>query len=98
MTTATPAWGVAGSARPGIGRGVAFEDREERLELGAQILHGLGGEGAPRFRLQFARAAVFLDLLPRAPHRVLLGIEPVLDPHHQLALPPLVDAPAAAAL
>src|SRR6266849_1865663 len=98
MTTATPAWGVAGSARSGIGRGVAFEDREERLELGAQILHGLGGEGAPRFWLQVTRAAVLLDLLASALDRVLLGVEQVLDQHDQLDLAPLVDAVAGAVL
>src|SRR5258708_14301810 len=91
MTTATPPRGVAASARPGIGRGVAFEDREEGLELGAQILHGLGGEGAPRLRFQFARAAVLLHLLARAPEGGLLGVEQLLHLHYQLDLAPRGD-------
>src|SRR5260370_38468808 len=98
MATATPRRDVAASARPGIGRGVAFEDREEGLELGAQILHGLGGEGAPRLRFQFARTAVLLDLLARALDGVLLGVEQVLYQHDQLDLAPLGDAVAGAVL
>src|SRR6266511_478287 len=85
MTTAT-----AASARPGIGRGVPVEDGEDRLELGAQILHRLGGERAPRLRLELPASAVLLDLLARALDRVLLRVQQVLHKHDQLDLAPLV--------
>src|SRR5260370_24646096 len=98
MTPATPPGGAAASARRGIGRGVAFEDREEGLELGAQVLHGLGGEGAPRLRFQFARAAVLLDLLARPLDGVLLGVEQVVYQHEPPGLAPLAGAGARAGL
>src|SRR5207302_4761635 len=85
MTIAT-----APSARPGIGRGRALEDRENRLELAAQILHRLRGEGAPGLGLELARAAVLLDLLTGPFDRVFLGVEQVLHEHDQLDLASLV--------
>src|SRR3989475_13319748 len=95
MTTATAA---PPSARPGIGRGRALEDREHGFELAAKVLHGLCGERSARLRLQLARAAVLLDLLARALDRVLLGVQPVLDQPHQLDLAPLLHAVAPAGL
>src|SRR3989442_4072407 len=71
MTTATAA---PLSARPGIGRGRALEDREHGLELAAQVLHGLRRERPARLRLELARAAVLLDLLASALDRVLLRV------------------------
>src|SRR6266704_1668976 len=96
MTIATPAVAVpgdrgVGSARPGIRRGVPFEDGENRLELGAQVLHRLGRERAPRLRLELPAAAVLLDLLARPFDRVLLRVEEMLHEHDQLDLAPLVD-------
>src|SRR2546426_9336711 len=91
MTTATAA---PSSARPGIGRGCALEDREHGFELAAKVLHGLCGERSARLRLQLARAAVLLHLFARALGRVLLPVQQVLEPHDQLALAPLVPAGA----
>src|SRR5438445_393693 len=79
MTTAT---GPPPSARPGIGRGRSLEDRENRLELAAQVLHRLGGERAPRLGFQLTRAAVLLDLLTRPFDRVFRGVQKT-----ELALP-----------
>src|SRR5207249_6650195 len=95
MTTATAA---PPSARPGIGRGRALEDREHGFELAAKVLHGLCGERSARLRLQLARAAVLLDLLARALDRVLLRVEQVLDQHDQLDFTPLVHAVPGAVL
>src|SRR2546426_10150308 len=95
MTTATAA---PPSARPGIGRGRALEDREHGFELAAKVLHGLCGERSARLRLQLARAAVLLDLLARALDRVLLRVQQVLDQHDQLDLAPLIHAGAPAVL
>src|SRR5881296_373793 len=95
MTTATAA---PSSARPGIGRGCALEDREHGFELAAKVLHGLCGERSARLRLQLARASVLLDLLARALDRVLLGVQQVLDQHDQLDLAPLIHAVARAVL
>src|SRR2546426_9230609 len=95
MTTAAAA---PSSARPGIGRGCALEDREHGFELAAKVLHGLCGERSARLRLQLARAAVLLDLLARALDRVLLGVQQVLDQHDQLDLAPLIHAVARAVL
>src|SRR3989442_13813792 len=89
MTTATAA---PSSARPGIGRGCALEDREHGFELAAKVLHGLCGERSARLRLQLARAAVLLDLLAPALDRVLLPVQQVLDQHDQLDLAPLIHA------
>src|SRR5689334_1249074 len=86
MTTAT-----APSTRSGIGSGVSFEDGEHRLELGAKILHRLRGEGPPRLWLEFARAAILLDLLPGAFDGVLLRVQQVLHEHDQLDLATLID-------
>src|SRR5689334_3634626 len=97
MTTAT-AWREGGSARPGIRRGAPFEDGEDRLELGAQVFHGLGRERAARLRLELPRAAILLDLLACALDRVLLRVEQVLDQHDQLDLAPLVHPVAGAVL
>src|SRR3989442_13513089 len=85
MTTATAA---PPSARPGIGRGRALEDREHGLELAAQVLHGLRRERPARLRLELARAAGLLDLLAGAPDRVLLPVQQGLHQHDQLDLPP----------
>src|SRR5919106_573414 len=93
MTTAS-----GPSASPGIRRSVALEQGEDRLELGPQVLDGLGGEGAARFRLELAGAAVLLDLLARPLDGVLLGVQQVLDQHDQLDLAPLVHAVARAVL
>src|SRR5256885_11189106 len=97
MTTPIPRGG-GGSARPGIRRVAPFEDGENRLELGAQVLDGRGREGAARLRLELARAAILLDLLAGALDGVLLGVEQVLDQHDQLDLAPLVHAVAGAIL
>src|SRR5437016_8035688 len=91
MTIAT-----APSARPGIGRGRALEDRENRLELAPQILHRLRGECAPGLGLELARAAVLLDLLPRPFDRVFLRVQQVLHEHDQLDLTSLVHPVAGA--
>src|SRR6266513_1761285 len=93
MTTAT-----VPSARPGIGRGRSVEDRENRLELAAQVFHRLGGERAPGLGLELPRAPVLLDLLARAFDRVLLGVQQVLHEHDELDLAPLVHAIAGAVL
>src|SRR5260221_9185287 len=69
-----------------------FKNAEHRFEVGAELLDGFGGERAPRFGLQFARAAVLLDLLARAFDRVFLGVQEVLHEHDQLDLAPLVHA------
>src|SRR5438132_1671331 len=95
MTTATAA---PPSARPGIGRGRALEDREHGFELAAKVLHGLRRERSARLRLQLARAAVLLDLLARALDRVLLRVQQVLDQHDQLDLAPLIHPVARAVL
>src|SRR5256885_16501911 len=97
MTTPIPRGG-GGSARPGIRRVAPFEDGENRLELGAQVLDGLGRERAARLRVELARAAILLDLLAGALDGVLLGVEQVLDQHDQLDLAPLVHAVAGAVL
>src|SRR2546429_9140254 len=97
MTTAIPR-GEGGSARPGIRRGAPFEDGENRLELGAQVLDGLGRERATCLGLELARAAILLDLLAGALDGVLLRVEQVLDQHDQLDLAPLVHAVAGAIL
>src|SRR3989441_4487297 len=94
MTTAT----APPSARPGIGRGRALEDREHGFEVAAQILHGLRGERPARLRLQLARAPVLLDLLACALDRVLLGVQQVLHQHDQLDLAPLIHTVARAVL
>src|SRR6266852_327601 len=75
-----------------------FENAEHRFELGAELLDRFGGEGAPRFGLELARATILLDLLPRALDRVLLGVQQMLHEHDQLDLAPLVDAIARAVL
>src|SRR3989442_3144005 len=75
-----------------------FENAEHRFELGAELLDRFGGEGAPRFGLELARAAILLDLLPRAFDRVFLGVQQMLDEHDQLDLAPLVDTIARAVL
>src|SRR3989442_8036671 len=69
-----------------------FENAEHRFELGAELLDRFGGEGAPRFGLELARAAILLDLLPRAFDRVFLGVQQMLDEHDQLDLAPLIHA------
>src|ERR687887_1291812 len=71
-----------------------FENGEQRLELGAEVLHRLGGEGAARLRLQLPAAAVLLDLLARPLDRVLLRVQEMLHEHDQLDLAPLVHAVA----
>src|SRR2546421_7298427 len=78
------------SARPGIGRGRSLEDRENRLELAAQVLHRLSGERAPCLGLELTRAAVLLDLLTRPFDRVFLGVQQVLHQHDQLDLAALI--------
>src|SRR5712664_929602 len=75
-----------------------FEDAEHRLELGAELLDGFGGQRTPRFGLELAGAAVLLDLLARAFDRVFLGVQQVLHEHDQLDLAPLVHAIARAVL
>src|SRR5690242_18744295 len=86
------------SARAGIGRGLPLEQRENGLQLGAQVVHGFGRERAPCLRLELTRAAVLLDLLARAVDRVLLRVQEVLHEHDQLDLAPLVHAVARAVL
>src|SRR6266576_3379501 len=59
MTTATgppPPPPPPPSARPGIGRGRSLEDRENRLELAAQVFHRLRGERAPCLGFELTRA------------------------------------------
>src|SRR5437660_523602 len=95
MTTATgppPSPPPPPSARPGIGRGRSLEDRENRLELAAQVFHRLRGERAPCLGFELTRAAVLLDLLTRPFDRVFLGIQQVLHQHDQLDLAPLIHA------
>src|SRR2546426_1281208 len=75
-----------------------FEDAEHRLELGAELLDGFGGQRTPRFGLELAGATVLLDLLARAFDRVFLGVQQVLHEHDQLDLAPLVHAIARAVL
>src|SRR5258708_36860940 len=93
MSTASRA-----SARAGSGRGRRLQVWENRLQRGAQVVHRLRGEGAPRLRLELARAAVLLDLLSRPVDGVLLRVQEVLDQHDQLDLAPLVDTVAGAVL
>src|SRR5437879_13179971 len=95
MTTATAA---PLSARPGIGRGRALEDREHGLELAAQVLHGLRRERPARLRLELARAAVLLALLASALDRVLLRVQEVLHQREQLSLAPPVHQDAGTVL
>src|SRR6266704_281031 len=73
-----------------------FENAEDRLELGAELLDGFGGEGAPRLRLELAGAAILLDLLPGAFDRVFLGVQQMLNEKNQLDLAPLIHAMARA--
>src|SRR3989442_1713488 len=75
-----------------------FEDAEHRLELGAELLDGFGGQRTPRFGLELAGAAILLDLLARAFDRVVVGVQQVLHEHDQLDLAPLVHAIARAVL
>src|SRR2546425_7470422 len=75
-----------------------FEDAEHRLELGAELLDGFGGQRTPRFGLELAGAAILLDLLARAFDRVFLGVQQVLHEHDQLDLAPLVHTIARAVL
>src|SRR5881394_4012001 len=79
-------------------RSAPLEDAENGLQLGAQLLDRLGGEGASRFGLELPRAAVLLDLLPRAFDRVFLRVQQVFDEHDQLDLTPLVHTVARAVL
>src|SRR5690348_3469587 len=74
------------------GKLAPFKNAEHRLELGAELPDGFGGERAPRLGLEFARAAVLLDLLARAFDSVFLRVQEVLHEHDQLDLPPLVHA------
>src|SRR2546425_8238165 len=85
MTTAMPP-----SARPGIRRGGPLEQGEDRLQLQTEVLDRLGRQGAPRLRLQLARATVLLDFLARALDRVFLCVQEVLHQHDQLDLASLV--------
>src|SRR6266576_5526690 len=79
-------------------RSAPFEDPEHRLELGAELLDGFGGQRTPRFGLELARATVLLDLLARALDRVFLRVQQVFHEHDQLDLAPLVHAIARAIL
>src|SRR3989442_393312 len=79
-------------------RSAPFEDPEHRLELGAELLDGFGGQRTPRFGLELARATVLLDLLARALDRVFLRVQQVFHEHDQLDLAPLVHAIARAVL
>src|SRR6266545_1823560 len=93
MTTASRS-----SARSGIRRRVPFENAQHRLQLGPQLLHRLGRQGAARFGLQLPRPAILLDLLSCALDRVLLGVQQVFHQHDQLDFAPLVHAVAGAVL
>src|SRR5436309_14577041 len=75
-----------------------FENAENGLQLGAEILDVFGGEGAPRLRLELAGAAVLLDFLAGAFDRVFLGVEQMLDEHDQLDLAPLIHTISRAVL
>src|SRR5467141_322328 len=79
-------------------RSAPFEDAEHRLELGAELLDGFGGQRTARFGLELAGATVLLDLLARAFDRVFLGVQQVLKKHDKLDLAPLVHAIARAVL
>src|SRR6266545_4088922 len=79
-------------------RSAPFEDAEHRLELGAELLDGFGGQRSPRFGLELARATVLLDFLARALDRVFLRVQQVFHEHDQLDLAPLVHAIARAIL
>src|SRR3989442_3522042 len=93
MTTAMPP-----SARPGIRRGGPLEQGEDRLQLQTEVLDRLGRQGAPRLRLQLARATVLLDFLARALDRVFLRVQEVLDEHDQLDLASTAHAVASTVL
>src|SRR5436189_1837800 len=75
-----------------------FENAEDGLQLGAELLDGFGGQRTPRFGLELARATVLLDLLARALDRVFLRVQQVFHEHDQLDLAPLVHAIARAIL
>src|SRR6266699_3202514 len=75
-----------------------FENAEDGLQLGAELLDGFRGQRAPCFGLELARAAVLLDLLARTFDRVLLGVQQVLHEHDQFDLAPLVYAIAGTVL
>src|SRR5467141_3477347 len=79
-------------------RSAPFEDAEHRLELGAELLDGFGGQRATRFGLELAGATILLDLLARTFDRVFLGVQQVLHEHDQLDLATLVHAIARAVL
>src|SRR5881394_1319591 len=80
-----------GSAVADIRGAVALEDAQDGFQLGAQFLHGFGGERPARFGFQLSRTAILLDFLARAFDRVLLRVQEVLHQHDQLDFPPLVD-------
>src|SRR5574341_48644 len=75
-----------------------LENAEHRLELGAELLDGFGGQRAPRFGFELAGTPILFDFLARAFDRVLLRVEQVFDEHDQLDLAPLVHAIARAVL
>src|SRR6267143_6449569 len=79
-------------------RSAPFEDPEHRLELGAELLDGFGGQRTPRIGFELARATVLLDFLARALDRVFLRVQQVFHEHDQLDLAPLVHAIARAIL
>src|SRR5438034_10863544 len=75
-----------------------FENAEDGLQLGAELLDGFGGQRTPRFGLELARAPVLVDFLARALDRVFLRVQQVFHEHDQLDLTPLVHAIARAIL
>src|SRR5882672_1483399 len=79
-------------------RSTPFENAEHRLELGAELPDGFGGQRAPCFGLELAGATILFDLPARAFDRVFLGVEQMLHQHNQLDLATLVDAIARAVL
>src|SRR5690242_6370891 len=91
MTTATAR---IRSARSGMGRCVAVQNGEHRLQFSLQVPDRLGAEGPAGFGLQVPGATVGFDLLARALDGVLLRVEQVFDEHDELDLAPLVHAVA----
>src|SRR5882762_5654172 len=73
-------------------RSAPFEDPEHRLELGAELLDGFGGQRTPRLGFELTRATILLDFLARALDRVFLRVQQMFHEHDQLDLAPLVHA------
>src|SRR5579862_9571662 len=82
---------VPGSARTGMGRCVAVQNGEHRLQLSLKVPDRLRPQGPAGLRLEIPRAPVGLDFLTGTLDGVLLRVQQMLDEHDQLDLAPLVD-------